>query len=273
MPADWQLPPGVSRALWDYAHDPAVARDYDGNLADTPLLSFDQQFVLEHCRPPGRIVDLGCGTGRLALTLARHGYSPVAVDISPEMLKVLGDKAANLRLNVARLQANLVELDCLADASFDQAACLFSTFGLIEGTANRRRFLRHVVRLLRPGGIFVVHVHNRWLHIGTASGRRLLWRNTLDSWLGKAQRGDFLMPPHQGIGPLTMHLFTRGEIVGLLKEAGFAIVEVRPVGLGGDGRISAPWWFGSLRAYGYLIAARRAYLLSRLDFPCADDSR
>ena len=72
MPADWQLPPGVSRALWDYFHDADVARNYDATLGDTPLLTIDQQFVLDHCLPCGRLIDLGCGTGRLAITLAQR---------------------------------------------------------------------------------------------------------------------------------------------------------------------------------------------------------
>ncbi len=53
MSADWQLPPGVTRPLWDYLHDPDIARQYDARLAGTPLLTLDIAFVLDHCRPPG----------------------------------------------------------------------------------------------------------------------------------------------------------------------------------------------------------------------------
>src|SRR5207249_3837583 len=79
--------------LWDYLHDPAAARNYDALLAGTPLLAFDIPFVLEHCPTPGRTIDLGCGTGRLALTLARLGHRALAVDLSAEMLKVVGEQA------------------------------------------------------------------------------------------------------------------------------------------------------------------------------------
>src|SRR5437879_11271567 len=92
-PADWQLPPGVSRALWDSLHDAALARSYDDRLAGTSLLDVDVRFVEEHCPRPGRLIDLGCGTGRLLLSLARRGFSVLGVDLSPEMLTVAAVKA------------------------------------------------------------------------------------------------------------------------------------------------------------------------------------
>ncbi len=249
MPPDWQLPPGVSRALWDYLHDPTVAEQYDQQLADTFLLSLDIQFVLDHCQPPGTIIDLGCGTGRLAIALAERHYRPVAVDLSGPMLRVLGDKAAAHGLDIPRVQANLVELDAFADQSFAYAACLFSTLGLIETASHRRRFLRACPALLQPGGVFVVHVHNRWFHVWTRAGRRLLWRNRLG--------GDFRMPAHQGIGELGMHLFTKSEIVRELRSAGFRIRKVQPVSIRQDGCVPWPFFWGRLRAYGYLIAAEK----------------
>jgi SAM-dependent methyltransferase len=257
MPADWQLPPGVTRPLWDYLHDPDVARRYDARLEGTPLLAIDQQFVLDHCQPPGRLIDLGCGTGRLALALAPLGYRPVAVDLSPEMLKVVGEKSLALGLDVPRLCANLVELDCLDDATFDHAACLFSTLGMVAGQAARRRALGHVFRILRPDGVFVLHVHNRWFNVWTGHGRRLLARDLIDAWRGRHEPGDYDMPPHQGVGRLAMHLFTRREVCRLLSATGFDVLEARPVSLRPDGRLRCPWWLPTMRSYGYLIAARK----------------
>src|SRR2546423_1408060 len=85
---DWQLPPGVSRGLWDYLHDPAVARGYDASLAGSSLFSTDLAFVEKHCPVSGRLVDLGCGTGRLLIRFARRGHFVLGVDLSAEMLKV-----------------------------------------------------------------------------------------------------------------------------------------------------------------------------------------
>ena len=240
------LPRGVSRPLWDYFHDPEVARAYDKTLDGTPLLKIDREFVLEHCRPAGKIIDLGCGTGRLAIELARAGYHPVGVDLSIEMLKILRLKAAALGVAVPCICGNLVDLGMFADQSFDHAACLFSTLGLIVGQESRRRALGHVHRLLKPGGVFVVHVHNRWFNVWTRAGRRLLFGELLAAWSGRGEAGDYQMPAHRGTGALTMHLFTRREITGLLRTVGFEIIEVRPLSLegncemaGGSGRSAA----------------------------------
>jgi SAM-dependent methyltransferase len=256
-PADWQLPPGVNRGLWDYLHDPAVARGYDASLAGTPLFAVDQAFVERHCPRPGRLVDLGCGTGRLLPPFARRGYRVLGVDLSEEMLAVAAERAAASGVAVGLLRANLAELGCLRDGCIDYAACLFSTLGMVLGAAARRRVVGHVFRVLRPSGRFVLHVHNRWFNAWDAGGRGWLLHDWLRSRLGGYEGGDRVMPVHQGIAGLTLHLFTRREAVRLLTDAGFRVVEVRPVSLRPDGRLRWPWWFGRLRAYGYLLAAER----------------
>jgi SAM-dependent methyltransferase len=256
-PADWQLPAGVNRGLWDYLHDPGVARGYDASLAGTPLFEADLRFVDRHCPPGGRLLDLGCGTGRLLVAFAARGHPVVGVDLSQTMLEIARAKATAAGVPISLMRANLVDLGCLAPESFDGAACLFSTLGMVLGAAQRRRVVAHAFRLLRPGGRFVLHVHNRWFNAWDPAGRRWLLRDLLRTWTG-GEGGDRVMPVHQGIAGLTLHLFTRREAVRLLRGAGFRLREVRPVGLGPDGRLSCPWWFGRLRAYGYLIAAEKS---------------
>jgi SAM-dependent methyltransferase len=256
-PADWQLPPGVTRGLWDYLHDRALARNYDAALAGSPLPAADVRFAEEHFLTPGRLIDLGCGTGRLLVPFARRGFWALGIDLSAEMLRVTGEKASAAGVMVHRLQANIVELDGLRDGSFDYAACLFSTLGMVTGAAERRRMISHVYRLLRSGGRFVLHVHNRWFNFWDPQGRRWLVKDLLRSARGRLDAGDRAMPVHQGIVGLSLHQFTRREALRLLHGAGFRVREVRPVGLRDDGTLARPWWFGWLRAYGYLIAAQR----------------
>jgi SAM-dependent methyltransferase len=256
-PPDWQLPPGVDRPLWDYLHDPAIARNYDAGLAGGTLLQTDLAFCAEFFGRPGRLLDLGCGTGRLLLPFARQGFWVLGVDLAEEMLRVAAEKAAAAGVAVHLLKANVAALDGLRDGAFDYAACLFSTLGMIAGADARRRALAHVLRTLRPGGRFVLHVHNRWFNVWNPDGRAWLVGDVLRSLAGRPGAGDRAMPAHQGVTGLTLHLFTRGEAERLLKDVGFRLLEVRPVSLRPDGRLPTAWWFAGLRTYGYLIGAEK----------------
>jgi SAM-dependent methyltransferase len=255
-PPDWQMPPGVNRGLWHYLHDPDVARNYDAGLAGVSLLDVDLRFVEELCPRPGQLIDLGCGTGRLLAPLATRGYRVLGVDLSAEMLAVARGKTDGA---VPLLRANIADLNGLRDQGFDYAACLFSTLGMVIGEKNRRQTVAHVFRLLRPGGRFVLHVHNRWFNVWNAAGRAWLLQD-IRRQCARAENGDRVMPLHQGVAGLALHLFTRGEARRLLTDAGFHIHEIRPVSLAADGRLRWSWWFGGLRAYGYLIAADRPAL-------------
>src|SRR5262245_49652282 len=241
MIPDWQLPPGTDRGLWDYVSSERVARENDAALAGTPLLDLDLQFAQQHFPKPGRLIDLGCGTGRLMLAFAARGYGCLGVDLSAPMLAVVNEKAAGAGLAVAVLKANLVELDEIPAATFDYAACLFSTLGMIRGQENRARFLGHVRRILKPGGVFVLHAHNARFRFGRGLGRR------------GPEKGDRSMPQHRGGAELTIHHYTRRELLHEVRVAGFRMREVMPVGT--HGRLRFPWLLAGARSYGFLVAA------------------
>ena len=257
MVADWQLPPGVNQGLWDYVHDPAIARSYDAGLADCHLVRIDEEFARRQFTRPGRLLDLGCGTGRLPIPFARLGFWTVGVDLSSEMLKIAAEKACASGVVVHLIRANIVDLAALEDGTFDYAACLFSTFGMVLGAGMRQRVLDHVFRLLRPNGKFVLHVHNRWFNVWNRHTRRWLIRDCLRSLTGSPSAGDYRMPTHHGLAGLTLHLFTRREIIRLLRRAGFHVLKAAPVSLRQDGKLLWSWCFPWLRAYGYLLAVEK----------------
>ncbi len=209
MLPDWQLPPGTDRGLWDYVSSKRVAREYDAALAGSPLLDLDLRFAEQHFATPGQLIDLGCGTGRALVHFARRGFHCLGVDLSEAMLEIVRQKAVGEKLAIDVLNANLVELDALPAEAFDYALCLFSTLGMIRGVKNRRQFLGHVRRILKPGGVFVLHVHNARYRFGRGLGKRGI------------EPGDRTMPQHRGGAELTIHHYTRREIMADLGAAGF----------------------------------------------------
>src|SRR6185295_14927242 len=126
---DWRLPPGVSRSLWEFAHDRQIARDEDRHLGGAALLDFDRQVVRGWFPTPGRLVDLGCGTGRSLVDFSKRGFDCVGVDLSHESLLVAAERTQAAGRSVLLLQGNLCALDCLGDAQFDYALLLFGTLG------------------------------------------------------------------------------------------------------------------------------------------------
>ena len=78
------------------------------------------------------------------MPLVRRGFRGLAVDLSAEMLAVVGEKAEDEQLPIDRVMANLVDLDCLADGVADYCISMFSTLGMIRGRQNRQRALEHV---------------------------------------------------------------------------------------------------------------------------------
>ncbi len=245
---DWQLPPGVDRGLWDYLRASEMVATYDEQMLASPLAAADVAFCEKAFSTPGRLIDLGCGTGRLSIYFASKGFDCVGIDLSDEMLAKAREnsKLAGERGSISFARGNLVDLSEIPPASFDYAACLFSTLGMIDGRDNRANVVTNAFRVLKPGGRFVLHVHNRYF-------RGLGWGQVLGqaakSWFGHG--GDIKMPQAYGGAPLTLHHFSRSEAVKRLEPSGFEVREVFSVG--SDGRAARPLW----RVYGWLIVAER----------------
>lgn len=253
----WLLPIGVPRGVWEYAHSEDIAAEYDESIASTDLVVFDQQVIARYCKLPGLVVDLGCGTGRALIPLLKRGFRGVGVDLSRPMLQAFTEKAKQNGVSVWAIHANIVELDCLQDGIADYCLCLFSTIGMIHGRSNRRRVLEHVRRILKPGGVFIVHVHNVWFQALTAGGRSWLiphWFQT--RILRKGQFGDRFFEYH-GIPNVFVHAFTRREFLRDLRSAGLCVRKLIPLAVGRREPLAHSWFFGWLRANGWIAVCER----------------
>jgi ubiquinone/menaquinone biosynthesis C-methylase UbiE len=173
------------------------------------------------------------------------------------MLQVVGQKAAQENLPIARLQANLVELDGLRDAVADYAICLFSTLGMIRGRQNRQRALDHFQRILKPGGLLVLHVHNVWHRLWDAAGRRWLVANRWESLTSsETELGDrFFDEP--GVAKMFVHTFSRRELLDAIRQAGLHLKELIPLAVERQRPLRWPWLLSGLRATGWIAVCEK----------------
>ena len=102
----------------------------------------------------GRVLELGCGAGNVALYLSQRGYDVCGVDIAPTAIEWARESALALGQAASFEVADVLVLPNCADGSFDLALdghCLHCIIG-----ADRPRFLASARRVLRPGGALCI---------------------------------------------------------------------------------------------------------------------
>ena len=135
----------------------------------------------------GPIIELGGGSGRIAVELARHGHRVIALDAAPAMLAQAARRAR--RYDVADLVETVVGDLRAPPADLPLSDCViapFRTFMHLAGDEERLQALRAAAALLAPGGRFAFDVfeptaadmratHDRWIARREGISERPLW--------------------------------------------------------------------------------------------------
>ena len=111
-----------------------------------------QKIVAENVHAGDRVLEIGCGTGGLAILAAREGARVQGFDVSPGMLDVAREKLieAGLDDRVELAEMGIAGMDRLPDTHFD---LVMSTLVFSELSADEQAYaLAHARRVLRPGG-------------------------------------------------------------------------------------------------------------------------
>lgn len=134
------------------------ARFYDLDTEDSnDDLTFWEQ--LAH-RTGGPVLEIGCGTGRVLVPLAKAGCSVVGVDLSPGMLAIAMEKVEIARLGkrVELIQADGLELSL--GQRFPLALVALNSFGHFAKAGEPQRLLDRLRAHLEPGGIVALDLTN-----------------------------------------------------------------------------------------------------------------
>lgn len=163
--------------------EPELARIYDAFPFDA-----DVPFYLELARQAdGPVLEVGCGTGRLLLPLARAGVSVVGVDTSPHMLALaeqkLAEEADQVRSRVRLVRADMRTL--ALDQRFGLAFVPVKTFAYLTSREDQLAAVRAIGGHLRDGGRLVLDLVNptpEW--VGRPAGEV---RQDVAGWVGEAR--------------------------------------------------------------------------------------
>jgi ubiquinone/menaquinone biosynthesis C-methylase UbiE len=146
-----------------YSFDP-IASSYDRTRTLHRRAIDAALRVVERRFPPARysrVLDVGVGTGRLAVPFARHGYRVVGVDLSNRMLEHLRRRRTGLPVNALRaVRADATRLP-FADRTFDLAYWVH----VLHLIPRWKAAVDETLRVTRPGGVL--------LNIRTEGGREI----------------------------------------------------------------------------------------------------
>ena len=216
----------MGRAPADVSAYDAIARIYDPwSVSVTEDVSF---YVEEAKRAGGPVVELGVGTGRIAVPTAAAGIQVIGVDSSPGMLEVCRERAEL----VGAAELLDLRLGELADPPVDErvrlVTCPFRSYLHLLDDAARLRALKAARELLVPSGRLVFDVfapaaddiadtHGRWLEREPGIFERADW-DTRERTLTLSVRGD------SGATSFILAWLSPDEWRSLLERAGFQVI-------------------------------------------------
>ena len=221
-----------------HVYDTIVPRDIKGTCD-----SFED--ILRRYGGGKQIVDLGCGTGRFAVELAKRKYSVCGIDLSKRMLGVARNNARRAHVRVKFLKADIRHFRLP-----QKARCIWArgSIGDLIQLPDLQKALLNVRRNLARNGLFVFDVRDYEQHL--LMHKKLTVRDTRVSMKGKKKLtfrftlkinrrsriamidGEVLMEGMHSPDILKIHhavkYFTRKELTRRLTAAGFKILELMP---------------------------------------------
>ena len=141
-----------------------LAPFYDAINADIDYkkwADFIEEIFEKECKGrPELVLDLGCGTGKMTLELARRGYDMTGIDYSPEMLDVARSASEEEGHDVLWLCQDMREFELYG--TVDAAVCCLDCINHLEEREDLEACFSLIHNYLIPDGIFVFDINGRY---------------------------------------------------------------------------------------------------------------
>ncbi len=193
-----------------------IAQDY----ARTRGFFWDIKELSEYVLPGKKILDLGCGNGRLFEIFKNIDVDYIGVDASEKLIEIAKQKYPKLKFQTA----DALNLP-FPNQYFDKVFSI-RVFHHFPSKEFRAQFLQEVKRVLKPKGILILTV---WNAQGCKDKTNLfrVFKNSLLKIVGmsKLDFGDAMIPWGKQASRY-YHFFTKNELRKLVKENGFKIKKI-----------------------------------------------
>lgn len=203
----------LSKTTKDYN---LIAEDY----ARTRGFTWDIEQLAEYVLPGEKILDLGCGDGRLLKIFKDKEIDYVGVDSSEKLIEIANRNYPKLKFQVADA------LNLPFPNNYFGKIFSIRVLHHFPSKEFRYQFLKEARRVLRPEGLLILTVWNVW---GCRDKRNLikLIKGTFLKIIGlsKLDFGDTLIPWGNKVSRY-YHYFTKNELKKLIEKSGFKIEKI-----------------------------------------------
>ena len=221
--------PSPAPREWQRFFD-AHAPRYDENGFAAHTVAEVDFFLSLFALPLGAtILDMGCGTGRHSVELAKRGYKVTGVDLSSGMLKEARKKADDAGVQVQFEHGDAT--NWTSTFSFDAAICLCEGgFGLIEKGEDAEihdlAILKNIEACLKPNAPFLLTALNGYSIIRQMKDEMVLEGRFDPATMHANYQDEWDLPEGLTVMTIRERLFIAPEIVRMLKQAGFVVDNV-----------------------------------------------
>lgn len=166
------------------------------------------------------VLDLGCGTGKYGLRIAKSGYSVTLSDLSHGMLEVSRQKAAVMEIEdrVTFLKADVTDLSPLPR---DHFALAIAQGDVLSFASQPFKALKEIRKVLRDGGILIASVDQTLAAID-----HYVEKVDLTSLEKLITKGEMEWLAHDAAERFPVHTFTAEDLRKTFESAGFAVLDV-----------------------------------------------
>lgn len=105
------------------------------------------------------MVDLACGTGRLATLFAEKGWSVWGVDISNHMLSVAKENSSKAKKKVTYIRGDMRKWSKVEGA--DLVTCTYDSLNHLSSKSELQQVFRNAYKILKPGGFFIFDLNDQ----------------------------------------------------------------------------------------------------------------
>ena len=218
----------------------ALASSYDRLTNDVDydsVVNFYNQILHKEGLSPRTAVDLACGTGSVAILLARQGLRVTAVDMSEDMLTMAMEKAMELSDPPMFVCQSLQELRL--PRGVDLAVCALDSLDYITEPEDCAKAIRRVYKALNPGGVFIFDVNtpeklramDGQVFIDEDDDVYCVWRGEFDEETNICSYGMDLFQREgetwvRSFEEHREYAYSQAQLTEFLKAAGFTHIEV-----------------------------------------------